>query len=258
MSRKSIALNQSLLYDGGGTSNALQTLTTSATLVAAALDLVRISGPIAALRIDLLASAAAKGCVLTVTEFRDESPAVNEVLSVREVAIPATDHTMTVDRASWGLTTGTEIYAKPAVVVPVTPGRHVTISCASTDGSVSWYARVTALDNQAATAEANAGGVTTGAVSTVTVGNTTGGTLIAAADATRQFLHITNMADELVYLNVAGGAAVSTKGIPLGKAGTEAPGDSYTAQGKPAQLAVYGICASGSKAVAVQTLTTAL
>ena len=155
MARKSIALNQSLLYDGGGTSNALQTFTTSATLVAATLDTVRISGPIAALRIDLLASAAGKGCVLAITEFRDDSPAVSEILSVREVAIPATDQTMTVDRASWGLTTATEIYAKAAVVVPVTPGRYVTISCASTDGSVSWYARVTGLDNQSASAEVN-------------------------------------------------------------------------------------------------------
>ena len=155
MAHKSIALNQSLLYDGGGTSNALQTFTTSATLVAATLDTVRISGPIAALRIDLLASAAGKGCVLAITEFRDDSPAVSEILSVREVAIPATDQTMTVDRASWGLTTATEIYAKAAVVVPVTPGRYVTISCASTDGSVSWYARVTGLDNQSASAEVN-------------------------------------------------------------------------------------------------------
>ena len=103
---------------------------------------------------------------------------------------------------------------------------------------------------------ADAGGVTTGAVGSVTVGTTS--TAILAADATRQYLKITNMADELVYLNVAGGAAESAKGIPLGKAGTEAPGDSYTAKGKPAQLAVYGICASGTKAVAVQTLNTEL
>ena len=100
---------------------------------------------------------------------------------------------------------------------------------------------------------ANAGGVTTGAVDAVTVGAVS--TVIVAADPTRQYLRITNMADELVYLNVAGGVAVSTKGVPLGKAGTDAPGDSYTAIGKPAQLAVYGICASGSKSVAVQTLT---
>jgi len=101
---------------------------------------------------------------------------------------------------------------------------------------------------------ADAGGVTTGAVSTVSVGATT--TVIAAADATRQYLSITNLSDERVDLNVAGGAAVVERGTPLSAAAGEFAGGSYTAIGKAAQLAVYGITDSGTKSVAVQTLTT--
>jgi len=101
---------------------------------------------------------------------------------------------------------------------------------------------------------ADAGGVTAGSVTSVTVGTTS--TAILAADATRQYLRITNMADEVVSLNVAGGAAVAEKGVPLAKVGTSGIGESYTAIGKPAQLAVYGICASGGKKVATQTMTT--
>jgi len=102
---------------------------------------------------------------------------------------------------------------------------------------------------------ANAGGVTTGAVSTVSVGATS--TAIAAADATRQYLGITNLSNERVDLNVAGGTAVSERGTPLSAAAGEFAGGSYVAIGKAAQLAVYGICDSGTKSVAVQTLTTA-
>ena len=102
---------------------------------------------------------------------------------------------------------------------------------------------------------ANAGGVTTGAVSTVSVAATS--TVIAAADATRQYLSITNLSNERIDLNVAGGAAVSERGTPLSAAAGEFAGGSYVAIGKAAQLAVYGICDSGTKAVAVQTLTTA-
>ena len=101
---------------------------------------------------------------------------------------------------------------------------------------------------------ADAGGVTTGAVGTVTVGATS--TAILAADATRQYLSITNLSSERVDLNVAGGAAVSERGTPLSAAAGEFAGGTYTAIGKAAQLAVYGICDSGSKAVATQTLTT--
>ena len=102
---------------------------------------------------------------------------------------------------------------------------------------------------------ADAGGVTTGAVSTVSVG-TDGLTVIAAADTTRQYLSITNLSNERVDLNVAGGAAVSESGTPLSAAAGEFAGGSYVAIGKAAQLAVYGICDSGTKSVAVQTLTT--
>jgi len=101
-----------------------------------------------------------------------------------------------------------------------------------------------------------AGGVTTGAVSTVTVGNTSPGTVILAADATRQYLSIANLSDERVDLNVSGGAAVSEQGTPLSAAAGEFAGGVYTAIGKAAQLAIYGICDSGTKSVAVQTLTT--
>jgi len=102
---------------------------------------------------------------------------------------------------------------------------------------------------------ANVGGVTTGAVSTVSVGSAS--TAIAAADATRQFLSITNLSDQRIDLNIAGGAAVSERGVPLSAASGEAATGNYTAIGKPAQLAVYGISDSGTKSVAVQTLTTA-
>ncbi len=269
MARKSIAKDQSFLYDGGGTSKALQTFTTSATLVAAALESLRISQPIVALRIELLASAASKGCVLAITEFADDTPAVDKIRSVREVTIPATDQTMTVDRAAWGLTTGTEIYVKAGAVVPVTPGRNVTISCASTDGSVSWYARVTALDDLAVQTdalpvteasvasilEALGGGVTVGAADAVAVGATT--TVVLAAATGRRSVTLTNLSTSVVYITV-GAAAVSGKGIPLAAAsGAGSVGGSCEISGAGAALAINGISDGAGKSVAYQTLSIA-
>jgi len=88
-----------------------------------------------------------------------------------------------------------------------------------------------------------------GTVDIVAVGNTS--TEILAEDTTRNYARITNMSDEIMYLNFDG-AAVATKGIALAPVDTN--GNPVQAgiweTGKDGLLfrgAVNGITASGSK-----------
>ena len=90
-------------------------------------------------------------------------------------------------------------------------------------------------------------------VSTVSVGSSS--TPILAANNSRKHAVITNMSDEVVYLS-EGAAAESTKGIALAPASSGAPvpaGIYRTGEnGVLFKGAIYGICASGSKSVAVK------
>jgi hypothetical protein len=90
-------------------------------------------------------------------------------------------------------------------------------------------------------------------ISSVTVGNAS--TLIAAANPARKHLRITNLSSEIVYLS-EGAAAESAKGIPLAPVASGSPVETGIYEtGTDGLLftgAVYGITASGSKAVAVK------
>ena len=89
-------------------------------------------------------------------------------------------------------------------------------------------------------------------IATVSVGSSS--TQLLAADADRLHAVITNISDETVYLS-EGAAAEASKGYPLAPLGDPATEASRWRTGEGDVVfrgAVYGICASGSKNVAVQ------
>jgi hypothetical protein len=91
-------------------------------------------------------------------------------------------------------------------------------------------------------------------ISTGTVGSTS--TALAAANRARKHLTITNLSDEKVFLS-EGAAAEANKGIclaPVDASGNPVAAGRY-ATGENGLLflgAVNGICASGSKSVAIK------
>jgi len=87
---------------------------------------------------------------------------------------------------------------------------------------------------------------TDGATNAITIGATT--TVILAADATREKVILSNISDERIDVAI-GVAAVAGKGIGVPVAGTIV----ITPSGG-CKLAINGICASGGKVMATQTL----
>lgn len=132
-----LSLGASFLYDGGGTSNALQTDATGATVVASGADVIHV-GAAKVLEVNLYSETADDTGTLLVSEFA-ATPAVNKCTRVQEVPVDA-DLASTVDRAMFGLTTGTEKSPKRAHFIPVRPGSRVMLNMASV-GTGPYYAR---------------------------------------------------------------------------------------------------------------------
>lgn len=75
---------------------------------------------------------------------------------------------------------------------------------------------------------------------TVTIGNTS--TAVLGANAARAFLILQNDSDEVIYVAIDGGVAVSGQGIRLNASGGTAFFDRFIPQ-----TAITAICASGTK-----------
>jgi len=129
----------SSLYDGGGTSKALQAKTTGALLVASGAEVIDV-GYNNVIDVWLCNSTASQSCTLRVAEFSAETPTVATQIRDIEVSVTTTDQTATVDRAAFGLTTGTEYAPKAIQSVSVTPGSYVMIALSASSGG-TWYAR---------------------------------------------------------------------------------------------------------------------
>lgn len=134
-----LSLGASFLYDGGGTSNALQTDATGATVVASGADVIHV-GAAKVLEVNLYSETADDTGTLLVSEFAGV-PAVALCTRVKEVPVDA-DLASTVDRAMFGLTTATEASPKRAHFIPVRPGSRVMLNMASV-GTGPYYARYT-------------------------------------------------------------------------------------------------------------------
>ena len=136
----------STLYDGGGTTNALQTAaleSTLAGLTTAPAD-IKLNGDWNLIRVWLANTTATKTCTLCVGQFDKDG----NLVEVTESSVTSTDQTFDTDQDAWGLTTGTNVAAKPPLTVAFK--RHSEYGAAAvpvlklwvsaTNGG-AWYAR---------------------------------------------------------------------------------------------------------------------
>jgi len=129
----------SILYNGGGGSNALQTKTTSATLVASGAAVLPVRDK-NLLDLWLMNSTAAQSCTLLIGEFSAATPTVATCVGLTEIPFGTADQTCTVDRAVFGLATGVEYAPKTPIRLNVTPGSYLMIVVSASLGGV-WYCR---------------------------------------------------------------------------------------------------------------------
>lgn len=134
-----LTLSASYLYNGGGTNNALQTDATGANVVASGADVIDVAGA-KVLEVVLMSETPTDTGSILVSEFRG-TPAVARCSRTTEKAVEA-DLASTVDRAMFGLTTGTERAPKRAHLFAVRPGSRVMLNMASV-GTGPYYARFT-------------------------------------------------------------------------------------------------------------------
>ena len=139
------------LYDGGGTSSALQVDTTGATRVASTAVLIDTTG-YECVDVWLMNETASATATLYCAEYsqnKGDTPAVIKEIRKQEIVIPAAEQAGTVDRAAWGLTTGTERAPKAPVRFIINPGSAVMIGLqAASTGT--FYARVALVEGHAA------------------------------------------------------------------------------------------------------------
>ncbi len=129
----------SVLYDGGGTANALQLEADSAAVVAGGAAVIDTDGS-NAIDIQLVHAASDESSTLLVTEYSAGTPTVATQIRQTEVTISATDLLAEVDLQMVGLTTATG-YARDPIQVAVTAGSYVMISLAAESAAGAKYAR---------------------------------------------------------------------------------------------------------------------
>ena len=129
----------SLIYDGGGAVNALQTDATAANVVASGAAVINVKAN-NIIDIWLMNSTAAQSCILKISEFSIDIPTVLTHIRDTEIAILVKENTSTVDRAIFGLGAGVEYKPKSPVRVVITPSAYVIITISASLGGV-WYAR---------------------------------------------------------------------------------------------------------------------
>jgi hypothetical protein len=105
----------STVYDGGGTTNALQVAVTETALVALGTQPAEIllSEPVSKIRLFMANTTASQSCSICIGQFDDS----DNLLDVTEQDIPITDQTFDTDQDAWGLDTGTDIGAKQPLTV---------------------------------------------------------------------------------------------------------------------------------------------
>ncbi len=129
----------SVLYDGGGTANALQLEADSAAVVGGGAAVIDTDGA-NVLDIQLVHAASTESATLLVTEYSAATPTVATQIRQTEVRISTSDLAAEVDLLMVELSTNTG-YAKAPIQVAVTPGSYVMISLAAESAAGAKYAR---------------------------------------------------------------------------------------------------------------------
>jgi len=131
--------NREAIYDGGGTSNALGTATTSAQMVALTADVLFASADLNVLDLQVWCDDDGKAATLVVMQFDGPVPAVANMIRSDEYPISHGDLRTTQNATALGLSSATA-YVKPGFPVPILPGASVMIALAAAD-SANWYLR---------------------------------------------------------------------------------------------------------------------
>ncbi len=133
------AARTSVLYNGGGASNALLDNQATSALPAGAATIT--VGENNLLEVQVFDATATETLTLCVAEYSASTP--TPATLIRQVAVSlGSDEGRTVDRACVGLVTGTEIYAKQPARIAVTPGSYINL-CIIENVTGAVYARYT-------------------------------------------------------------------------------------------------------------------
>lgn len=131
----------SLLYNGGGTANAMQVKTTGATAIASGANLID-NPDCDRLDVQLFNATAAQAATVRVIEYSgvaDNATVPTLAQMVRQTeAAAGTEQTGTVDQIIVGLTTGTEISAKPPMAFTVMAGHKLQIVLSALAGGTGY------------------------------------------------------------------------------------------------------------------------
>ena len=129
----------STLYDGGGTTNALQLEADTAAVVAGGGAVIDCDGKNVA-DIQIVNAAAGESLTLLLTEYSSGTPTVANQIRQTEVQVPTTDLAVEADLQMVGLSTAVG-YAKSPIRTVVTPGSYLMISIAAESASGAKYLR---------------------------------------------------------------------------------------------------------------------
>ena len=137
---KATTARTSTIYNGGGTSNALQLLTTQATIVTGNGAVVS-NGANNVLEAEVIGAVASQSCTLCLSEYSAATPTIATLIRQVEVAIPTSDMTATVDLSMLPPLTTATGYAKQAVRFTLTPGAYSMLTLSARSDTSARYAR---------------------------------------------------------------------------------------------------------------------
>lgn len=129
------------IYNGGGVTNALQAGATSAAWIAlgTAPEVITV-GDHENIVMWPMNSTATRTCTLALWEHTALVGTLATINRMTGVAWGAGDQTITTDRVTWGLVTGTEYPAKGLACIAVTPNTYLSITVGASLGG-TWYLR---------------------------------------------------------------------------------------------------------------------
>ncbi|MAH51463.1 hypothetical protein CMI37_36950 [Candidatus Pacearchaeota archaeon] len=131
----------SVLYDGGGTSNALQVAADLDAVIALGTQPTSIAtGNHTGIELFLSAADDDKTPVVVCINHTASTITLSTIVHIQEDSVSMADMAFKVDRSVWELTAGTDHEPKRLVYFPCAPNSYVSVVLQSADTS-TWYAR---------------------------------------------------------------------------------------------------------------------
>ena len=131
----------SQVYDGGGTTNALQEAANLDAVIALGTQPTAIAtGNHTGIELFMSVAADDKSPVVVCINHSTATISLSNIVHIQEDVVSAADMAFAVDRSVWGLAATTDHEPKRLVYFPCAPNSYVSIVCQSLDGSAV-YAR---------------------------------------------------------------------------------------------------------------------